>query len=44
MLEPFVEQIDSPTRLADVSEWLIVDTLDALVAKEQTAVGVDRTH
>ena len=44
VLEPLLERIDSPTRLADVSEWLIVDTLDQLVTKVQAVVGVDRTH
>ena len=43
VLEPLLERIDSPTRLADVSEWLIVDTLDELVAKVR-AVAADRTH
>ena len=43
VLEPLLERIDSPTRLADVSEWLIVDTLDELVAKVRAAAA-DRTH
>ena len=43
VLEPLLERIDSPTRLTDVSEWLIVDALDELVAKVRAAAA-DRTH
>ena len=39
VLEPLLERIDSPMRLADVSEWLIVDTLDELVAKVRAAAA-----
>ena len=44
VLEPLLERIDSPTRLADVSEWLIVDTLDELVAKVRAVAAADRAH
>ena len=44
VLEPLLERIDSPTRLADVSEWLIVDTLDELVAKVRAAAAANRAH
>ncbi len=43
-LEPLLERIDSPTRLADVSEWLIVDTLDELVAKVRAVATANRAH
>ena len=44
VLEPLLERIDSPTRLADVGEWLIVDTLDQLVAKLRAEVEANHTH
>ena len=44
MLEPLLERIDSPTRLADVGEWHIVDTLDQLVAKLRAEVEANHTY
>ena len=44
VLEPLLERIDSPMRLADVGEWLIVDTLDQLVAKVRAVSGADTSH
>ena len=44
VLEPLLERIDSPMRLADVGEWLIVDSLDQLVAKVRAVSGVDTSH
>ena len=44
VLEPLLERIDSPTRLADVSEWLMVDTLEQLVAKVRAVSGANTSH
>ena len=39
VLHPLLERVDSPARLADVGEWLMVDTLEQLVAKVEAMLA-----
>ncbi len=39
VLHPLLERVDSPARLADVGEWLMVDTLERLVAKVEAMLA-----
>ena len=40
LLDAHLEGVGSPAKLAEISEWLMVDTIDRLVAKvEATAAG-----
>ncbi len=38
-LHPLLERVDSPARLADVGEWLMVDTVEQLVAKVEAMLA-----
>ena len=42
-LDPLLDGVDSPARLAEIGRWLMVDTLDELVAKIEAAEGT-RVH
>ena len=42
-LAPLLDGVDSPARLAEIGRWLMVDTIDELVAKIEAAAG-DRVH
>ena len=43
-LEPFLDRVDSATKLAEISEWLMVDTIDELAAKVEAAAANERSH
>ena len=42
-LDPLLDGVDSPARLVEIGRWLMVDTIDELVAKIEAAAG-DRVH
>ena len=42
-LEPFLDRVDSSAKLAEISEWLMVDTIDELAAKVEAAAA-ERSH
>ena len=43
-LGPFLDRVDSSAKLSEISEWLMVDTLDQLAAKVATAAADDHSH
>ena len=43
-LEPFLDRLNSATKLAAISEWLMVDTIDELAAKVEAAAANERSH
>ena len=43
-LEPFLDRVDSSAKLAEISEWLMVDTIDELAAKVEAAAADERSH
>ena len=43
-LDPFLAKVDSPTKLAEISVWLMTDTLDELTAKVEAAAADDHAH
>ena len=42
-LDPLLDGVDSSSRLIEIGRWLMVDTIDELVAKIETAAG-DHIH
>ena len=42
-LDPLLDGVDSPAKLVEIGRWLMVDTIDELVAKIEAAAG-DRVH
>ena len=42
-LDPFLDRVDSLAKLSEISEWLMVDTIDELVAKV-AAAAADHSH
>ena len=43
-LDPLLDEVDSSTRLAEIGRWLMVDTIDELVAKIEAAGAGGRLH
>ena len=43
-LDPLFDEVRSAATLAEISEWLIVDPLDQLIAKVEAAAANDRVH
>lgn len=42
-LDPLLDGVDSPAKLVEIGRWLMVDTIDELVAKIKAAGG-NRVH
>ena len=42
LLDAHLEGVGSSAKLAEISEWLMVDTVDQLIAKINTATADDR--
>ena len=43
-LDPFLERVDSSAKLAEISVWVMTDTIDQLAAKVEAAAVSDRAH
>ena len=43
-LDPLFDEVRSAATLAEISEWIMVDPLDQLIAKVEAAVADDRVH
>ena len=43
-LAPLLDEVHSTAKLAEIGEWLVVDTIDQLTAKIEAAVADDRFH
>ena len=43
-LAPLLDEVHSTAKLAEIGEWLVVDTIDQLIAKVEAAVVDDRLH
>ena len=43
-LDPLLDEAHSAARLAEIGEWLMVDTIDQLIAKVEAATTDDRIH
>ena len=43
-LDPFLAKVESPAKLAEISVWLMTDTLDELTAKVEAAAADDHAH
>ena len=43
-LDPLLDEVRSPAKLVEVGKWLMVDPLDQLIAKVESAARDDRTH
>ena len=43
-LDPLLDEVDSSARLAEIGRWLMVDTIDELVAKIEAAGTGSRLH
>ena len=43
-LDPFLTKVESPAKLAEISVWLMADTLDELTAKVEAAAADDHAH
>ena len=41
-LDPLLDEVHSTARLAEIGVWLMVDTIDQLVAKIEAAAARDR--
>ena len=43
-LYPLLDEVHSTTKLAEIGEWLVVDTIDQLIAKIEAMAEDDRIH
>ena len=43
-LDPFLDRVDSPAKLSEISAWLMVNTIDQLAAKVEAAAAEDGAH
>ena len=43
-LDPLFDEVRSAATLAEISEWIMVDPLDQLIAKVEAAAADDRVH
>ena len=43
-LDPLLDKVRSPGKLAEVGEWFLVDPLDQLIAKVEDAAADDRSR
>ena len=43
-LNPLLDEVRSAATLAEISEWIMVDPLDQLIAKVKAAAANDRVH
>ena len=43
-LYPLIDQVQSASKLAEIGEWLLADTIEQLIAKVEDAVARDRSH
>ena len=43
-LDPFLAKIDSLAKLAEISVWVMTDTIDQLAAKVEAAAAGDHAH
>ena len=43
-LYPLIDQVQSASKLAEIGEWLLADTIEQLIAKVEEAVASDRSH
>ena len=43
-LAPLLDEVHSTAKLTEIGEWLVVDTIDQLIAKVEAAVVDDRFH
>ena len=43
-LDPLLAKVGSPAKLAEISVWLMTDTLDELTAKVEAAAAGDHAH
>ena len=43
-LDPFLDQVDSSAKLAEISVWVMTDTIDQLAAKVEAAAASDHAH
>ena len=43
-LYPLIDQVQSASKLAEVGEWLLADTIEQLIVKIEDAIAGDRSH
>ena len=43
-LDPLFDEVHSTAKLAEIGEWLMLDTMDQLIAKIEAVVEDDRIH
>ena len=43
-LYPLIDQVQSASKLAEIGEWLLADTIEQLIAKVEDALAGDRSH
>ena len=43
-LDPFLAKVDSLAKLAEISVWVMTDTIDQLAAKVEAAAAGDHAH
>ena len=43
-LDPLLNEVRTPAKLAEIGEWLVVDTIDQVIAKVEAAAADERIH
>ena len=43
-LDPLLNEVRTPAKLAEIGEWIVVDTIDQVIAKVEAAAADERIH
>ena len=43
-LDPLLNEVRTPAKLAEIGEWLVVDTIEQVIAKVEAAAADERIH